>query len=165
MKKCVFAGTFDPFTVGHRDTVEKCLKLFDEVLIAVAENPKKETMFSSSERLEMIRAAFEGETHVKEIVWKGAIVDLLQREQTPFYVRGLRNTTDFEYENADFFASRDFDKDMITLYIPSEQDKIHISSTLVKNCIAFHKPYREYLPEAVYDYIQTLGKGGIRGEF
>ena len=60
---------------------------------------------------------------------------------------------DFEYENADFYASRDLDPSLITLYIPAEQKHLHVSSTLVKNCIAFEKPYREYVPAAVYEYM------------
>ena len=154
MKKCVFAGTFDPFTVGHEDTVRKCLALFDEVVVAVAENKQKRCMFSAQARVEMIRAVFADEPRVRVMRWEGVIADLLKREGTPFYVRGIRNTVDFEYENADFYASRDLDPSLITLYIPAEQKHLHVSSTLVKNCIAFEKPYREYVPAAVYEYIQ-----------
>lgn len=154
MKKCVFAGTFDPFTVGHEDTVRKCLALFDEVVVAVAENKQKRCMFSAQARVEMIRAVFADEPRVRVMRWKGVIVDLLKWAGTPFYVRGIRNTVDFEYENADFYASRDLDPSLITLYIPAEQKHLHVSSTLVKNCIAFEKPYREYVPAAVYEYIQ-----------
>lgn len=154
MRKCIFAGTFDPFTIGHYDTVAKALALFDEVKISIAENKRKKTMFSVSERAEMIRAVYAEEPRVEVIIWDGVIVDLLKREETPFYVRGLRNAVDFEYENADFYASRDIDKDMVTLYIPSEQRNLHISSTLVKNCIAFEKPYRQYVPQAIYEYIE-----------
>lgn len=154
MKKCVFAGTFDPFTVGHEDTVRKCLALFDEVVVAVAENKQKRCMFSAQARVEMIRAVFADEPRVRVMRWKGVIADLLKREGTPFYVRGIRNTVDFEYENADFYASRNLDPSLITLYIPAEQKHLHVSSTLVKNCIAFEKPYREYVPAAVYEYIQ-----------
>ena len=153
MKKCVFAGTFDPFTVGHEDTVRKCLALFDEVVVAVAENKQKRCMFSAQARVQMIRAVFADEPRVRVMRWEGVIVDLLKREGTPFYVRGIRNTVDFEYENADFYASRDLDPSLITLYIPAEQKHLHVSSTLVKNCIAFEKPYREYVPAAVYEYM------------
>lgn len=153
MKSCIFAGTFDPFTSGHLDTVQKALTLFDRVIVAVAENKRKKTLFPSSDREKMIRAVFAGEDRVKVLVWEGAIVDLMHRENTRFYVRGLRNALDFEYENADFFASRDLDPDMVTLYIPSEQKNMHISSTLVKNCVAFSKPFRQYVPEAVYHFI------------
>lgn len=149
MKKCVFAGTFDPFTAGHADTVEKCLALFDEVVIAVAENAQKKAMFSAEERAEMIRACYEDEARVKVRIWKGAAVDLLRAEGTRFYVRGIRNTTDFDYETADFYASHDFDPEMITLYFPAEQSRSHVSSTLVKNCLKFGKPTAAYVPDAV----------------
>ncbi len=153
VKKCVFAGTFDPFTVGHFDTVAKCLALFDEVLIVVAENRQKKCLFSAAQREEMIRRVYKDESRVKTLIWNGVIVDLLEREQTPFYVRGIRNTVDFDYENADFFAGRKLSDRFMVLYIPSEQENLHISSTLVKNCIAFQKPYRDYVPAAVYEYI------------
>ncbi len=154
MRKCVFAGTFDPFTVGHGDTVEKSLRLFDEVVIAVAENPSKQTTFTAQERLEMIQATYADEPRVKVLVWSGAIVDLLKKEGTDFYVRGLRNAVDFDYECADFYASRDLSPEMLTVYLPAEQKHTHVSSTLVKNCIAFHKPYEKYVPEAVAQYVQ-----------
>lgn len=157
MKKCVFAGTFDPFTVGHADTVEKCLRLFDEVIILLAENKGKQCMFSFEERKEMICALYEKEPRVRVEAWNGVVVDFLKEENTPFYVRGLRNTVDFEYENANFYASRDLDKEMITLYIPSEREHVHVSSTLVKNCIAFGKPYENYVPSEIYAYIQKRG--------
>jgi len=157
MKSCVFAGTFDPFTVGHSDTVKKCLELFDEVFVVLAENKNKRHMFSLEERKEMIERLYADEPRVKVLSWSGVIVDLLKELNTRFYVRGLRNTVDFEYENADFYASRDLDPDMITVYIPSEKEYLHVSSTLVKNCIAFGKPYKAYLPRAVYEYIQNRG--------
>ncbi len=154
-KKCVFAGTFDPFTIGHDDTVKKCLRLFDEVIVAIAQNTRKQYLFSAEKRKQMIEAVYSGEPRVRVIVWDGVIVDLLKREKTPFYVRGLRNTVDFEYENADFYASRDLDKEMVTLYLPSEREHLHVSSTLVKNCVRFGKPYKEYVPAAVYEYMQN----------
>ncbi len=154
MKKCVFAGTFDPFTVGHGDTVEKSLRIFDEVVVAVAENPRKQTMFSAQERKEMIEKTYENEPRVRVLIWQGAIVDLLAQENTDFYVRGLRNAVDFDYESADFFASRDLSPEMLTVYLPAEQRHTHVSSTLVKNCISFGKPYAGYVPAAVARYIQ-----------
>lgn len=154
MKKCVFAGTFDPFTVGHEDTVTKCLALFDEVTVVVASNRQKSCMFSEKERAEMISAVYEKEPRVKVLVWDGVMAELLKKENTPFYVRGLRNATDFDYETADFYASRDLSSDMITLYIPAEQKNLHISSTLVRNCIRFGTPYESYVPVAVYRLIR-----------
>ena len=153
MKKCVFAGTFDPFTVGHEDTVTKCLALFDEAVVAVAENKNKSCLFPLRDRAEMISSVYRCEPRVRVVTWGGAIVDLLKRENTPFYVRGIRNFRDFDYETADFYASRKLDPGMITIYLPAEQEHLHISSTLVKNSIAFEKPFKDYLPKAVFEYI------------
>ena len=153
MKKCVFAGSFDPFTIGHEDTVQKCLALFDEVIVAVAENKNKSYMFTTVERKAMISKVYEREPRVRVVIWDRAIVDLLKAENTRFYVRGIRNVRDFDYETADFYASRKLDSDMITLYLPAEQAHLHVSSTLVKNSIQFQKPYKEYVPQAVFNYI------------
>ncbi len=154
MKKCVFAGTFDPFTVGHEDTVKKSLLIFNEVIISVAENKNKRCLFSAQERVEMIEEVFADEPRVRVVLWDGVIVDLLEKEGTPFYVRGVCNSVDFEYETDDFYASRDLDKDMVTLYLPAERAHLHVSSTLVKNCIAFDKPYQDYVPAAVYQRLK-----------
>ncbi len=153
MKKCVFAGTFDPFTVGHEDTVAKCLALFDEIVVAVAANKSKACMFSKEARVGMISALYEKEPRVKVLLWEGVVADLLKAENTPFYVRGIRNATDFDYETSDFYASRDLSGEMITLYIPAEQKNLHVSSTLVRNCILFKKPFENYVPRAIYEYI------------
>ena len=157
MKKCIFAGTFDPFTVGHEETVKKSLAIFDEVVIAIAVNTNKKCLFPAEEREEMIKLLYRNEPRVKVLRFAGAIVDLLKEENTPFYVRGVRNAIDFEYENADFFASRKLDEHMITLYIPCEQEFLHISSTLVKNCMTFHKPFERYVPKAIYEFITDRG--------
>ena len=153
MKKCVFAGTFDPFTVGHADTVKKSLLLFDEVVVAVAENRRKVTMFTAEERAEMIQSVFREEPRVRVVIWDSVIVGLLKQEQTPFYVRGVRNAIDCSYETDDFYASKDLYPELVTLFLPAEQAHTHISSTLVKNAIAFGTPFEAYVPKAVYEYI------------
>ena len=159
MKKCVFAGTFDPFTVGHADTVKKSLALFDEVVVAVAENKRKTCRFSLEERVEMIKILDEDEPRVRVLPWNKTIVELLKAEDTRFYVRGVRNTVDFEYENADFFASRDLDGEMITLYLPAERAHLHVSSTLVKNCMDFGTPFKDYVPDKIY--LKVLEKSHV----
>lgn len=160
MKKCVFAGTFDPFTVGHEDAVKKCLRLFDEVVVAVCENTQKRTMFSAEERKNMICACFEGNERVCVRIFTGVVVDLLREEGTPVYVRGLRNATDYDYETADFYASRDLYDEMITVYVPCEQKYSHVSSTLVKNCLHFKKPTARYVPAAVEKILQEKREKG-----
>ena len=148
-RKCVFAGTFDPPTTGHQKIIETCLKLFDEGVGAVLINSEKQPLLTAEERQELLKKLFADTPAVKVITFNGAAVDLLEKENTPFYVRGVRNTVDFEYENMNAFASKKLKEDMITIYIPAEQDNLHISSTLVKNSIKFNKQYNDYIPAAI----------------
>lgn len=150
MKKCVFAGTFDPPTAGHKKIIEDCLKLFDEVVVAIMANREKSPLFSESERELLLKKLFKGEPRVRVVISDGAAVDLLKAENTRFYVRGIRNTVDLEYENANLYANRRLMPDIVTVYLPAEQDCLHVSSTLVKNSIAFKKDFSAYVPEEIY---------------
>lgn len=156
MKKCVFAGTFDPPTTGHRSVVDNCLKIFDEVVVAILINPEKKALFTVEDRIKLLQKLFKGEKMVRVISFEGAVVDLLEKEDTPFYVRGVRNTVDFEYENSNFFASKKLKKDLVTIYLPAEQEELHISSSLVKNSIKFNKDFSEYIPKEIYEDIKKL---------
>ena len=158
MKKCVFAGTFDPPTNGHKKTVETCLKMFDEVVVAILINPEKNTLFSVGEREMLLKKLFADEKRVRVIPFDGAVVDLLERENTPFYVRGVRNTIDFEYENSNFFANKKLKKDIVTVYLPAGQEDLHISSSLVRNSFRFSKDFCEYVPEEIYEDIKNILK-------
>lgn len=161
MKKCVFSGTFDPPTLGHLDTIRQAARIFDEVVVAVMVNPQKEPFFGLQERKEMLSLLCKDVQGVRIVSWQGLAVDLLRNENTPFYVRGIRNTVDLEYENAAFYASRDIDKEMVTIYLPAKQEHIHVSSTLAKNCIRFHKPLDGYVGGDVAAYIgEILSKRG-----
>lgn len=149
MKKCVFAGTFDPPTIGHKHIIDTCLELFDEVVVAIGVNTAKSPLLTVEERKELIEKLYECEKRVKCVTYDGATVDLLERENTRYYVRGVRNTVDFEYENANLFASKKLKKDIVTLYIPAEQENLHISSSLVRNSYRFKKEFSDYIPEKI----------------
>lgn len=154
MKKCVFSGVFDPPTVGHQSIINTCLLLFDEVVVAVMTNPDKTPLLSADQRKDLLTKLFKGESRVRVEVFGGAAVDLLERENTPFYVRGVRNTIDFEYENANWFANKKLKDNIVTIYIPSPQENLHISSTLVRNSVKFNKDYSELVPkEILNDFI------------
>lgn len=159
MKKCVFSGTFDPPTMGHKKIIEKCLALFDKVVVAVMVNTDKKPLLSEAERKYLLEKMFAGENRIQVVIFEGAAVDLLERENTPFYVRGVRNTIDFEYENANYFANKKLKNDIITIYIPAEQDDLQISSTLVKNSVKFHKDYSPYVPEEIRaDFLEMISR-------
>ncbi len=156
MKKCVFAGTFDPPTTGHKRIVADCLKIFDEVVVAVMVNTDKVPLFTEEERVSLLKKTLKGFKGVKITVFEGAVVDLLEVEKTPFYVRGVRNTIDFEYENQNFFANKKLKNDIVTIYLPAEQDSLQISSTLVRNSVKFKKDYLQYIPEEIREDILLM---------
>ena len=153
-KKCVFAGTFDPPTLGHKAMVEDCLQLFDEVVLAVMVNPTKTPCFTAEERLEMLRLEYGDEPRVRPICFEGTVAELLAKENTKIYVRGIRNGTDLDFENANFYASKKLDKDLIAVYLPCRQELLHVSSSMVRNSLKFGTPYDEYVSEEVLQYIQ-----------
>ncbi len=158
MKKCVFSGVFDPPTKGHEKTIEKCLKIFDEVTVAVMVNPEKQPLLTAEQRKSLLEKLFKGESRVKVRTFSGLAADLLKEENTPFYVRGVRNTVDFEYENSNNFASQKLNKDIITVYIPAEQQDLHISSSAVRILQNFGKDYSGYVPEKIFPDLQKLLK-------
>ena len=155
-KKCVFAGTFDPATIGHKAIVEDALKLFDEVVVAIMINPAKTPYFTVEEREKMLKLTFGQNDRIKIVRFTGTVAELMQKEQTSVYVRGIRNTVDFDYEQANFFASRKLDKDITAVYIPCRQEYLHVSSSMVRNGLAFGTPIDEYVTDEVKDYIKTI---------
>ena len=155
-KKCVFAGTFDPLTLGHEALVQDCLRLFDEVVVAIMVNPAKKPYFTVEQREEMLRLAFGDEPRVRVVAFEGTAAELLAKENTKIYVRGIRNGVDLDFENANFYASKKLDKDLLTVYLPCPQELLHISSSMVRSSLQFHTPIDEYVSEKVKHYIMNL---------
>lgn len=160
MKKCVFAGTFDPPTLGHKALIEECLTLFDEVVVAIMVNPAKKPYFSVEERKEMLALDFGNEPRVRVIDFTGTVAELLEKENTKIYVRGIRNGVDLDFENANFYASRKLDSSFTAVYLPCPQELLHVSSSMVRNSLQFQTPIDEYVSEKVKAYI--LEKEGAK---
>ena len=153
MKKCVFAGTFDPPTLGHKALIEECLALFDEVVVAIMVNPAKQPCFTLKERKNMLEIDFGKEPRVRVIDFEGTVAELLEKENTKIYVRGIRKGVDLDFENANFYASKKLDPDFKAVYLPCPQELLHVSSTMVRNSLKFGTPIDEYVSEGVKDYI------------
>ncbi|MDE5943775.1 MAG: pantetheine-phosphate adenylyltransferase [Clostridia bacterium] len=156
MKKCVFAGSFDPPTTGHKKIIDDCLKIFDKVTVAVMVNPKKVCLLESEERAALLKKLYENDGRVKVITYQGAAADLLNSENTPFYVRGIRDGIDLDYENRDRLATQKFKSDLVTVYLPADRENLEVSSSLVKNCIKFKKDFSDYIPKEILEDFKTL---------
>jgi pantetheine-phosphate adenylyltransferase len=157
-RKCVFAGSFDPPTLGHKALIDDCLKLFDEVVVAMLINPQKQPYFTVEERMEMLRLLYPNETRIRVVTFTGTAVELLQRENTPFYVRGIRGCVDLDYENANFYASKKLDKNFTAIYLPCPQELLHVSSSMVRNSLKFGTPIDEYVTAKIKAYIESKAK-------
>ena len=153
-RKCVFAGTFDPVTLGHKALIAECVKLFDEVVVAVMVNPSKQPLFTVEERVEMLGLMLRDEPKVRILSFTGTVAELLEKENTKFYVRGIRNSVDLDFENANFYASKKLDNELCAIYIPCPQELLHVSSSMVRTCLQFNLPMDEYVTAEVNDYIR-----------
>lgn len=153
-RKCVFAGTFDPPTLGHKALVETCEKLFDEVVVAILVNPAKTPYFSLEQRKEMLWLTVGESEKVRIVATTGTVAELLKAENTEIYVRGIRNSIDLDYENANFYASRKLDENVTAIYIPCPQELLHVSSSMVRSSLLFGTPIDEYVTEEVKEYIK-----------
>ena len=154
LKKCVFAGTFDPPTLGHKSMIEECLKLFDEVVVAILVNPDKKPYFTIEQRKEMLALDFEGEPRLRILAFEGTVAELLKQEDTKIYVRGIRNGIDLDYENANFYASKKLDNEITAVYLPCPQELLHVSSSMVRNSLKFGTPIDEYVSGKVKAYLE-----------
>ncbi len=155
-RKCVFAGTFDPPTLGHKRLVEECLRLFDEVVVAILVNPAKAPCFTLEERKEMLALEHGRESRVRVIAFSGTVAELLAAENTKIYVRGIRNGVDLDYENANFYASKKLDSDLTAVYLPCPQELLHVSSSMVRSSLQFGTPIKEYVSPEVEGYIRQI---------
>ena len=149
MRKCVYAGSFDPVTKGHEDIIRKAALTFDEVVVAICHNPDKRYAFSEELRVEMLEKTCKKYTNVRIVRHEGMLVDLLKKENTVYNVRGIRNATDLDYENEMRFYNENLMPEIITVYFPCEDKNAHISSSAVKQLLRLGKSADEFLPEEI----------------
>ena len=100
MRKAIFPGSFDPFTLGHYDILKRSLSLFDEIIVGVGRNNQKKTMFSEKQRLSFIENCFKDDKKIKVEAYQGLTIDFCKKVGASFIVRGIRNNGDFEFEKA-----------------------------------------------------------------
>ena len=156
MKKAVFAGTFDPITLGHEKVIEKASKLFDEVIVAICVNPNKTSLFSKQIRLEMVKYAVSKYNNVKALIHDGLVVELMKKEGAIYYVRGVRNNTDYLYENDMYFLNKELYPELVTMYFPCEKELLEVSSTKVRQAIKDNGDLSSYLSSDVIGVINSI---------
>lgn len=148
MKRAIFPGTFDPFTIGHYSIVKRGLNIFDEIVIGIGHNQSKKTLFSIEKRIEMIQKAFEGEARVKVTSYSTLTVDFASEVQAGFILRGLRSVGDFEYERTIGDNNRLL-TGIETVILFTEAEYAHISSTVARDLMSYGKDISSFLPPNV----------------
>lgn len=148
MKRAIFPGTFDPFTIGHYNLVMRGLDIFNEIIIGIGVNLSKKTLFDAGKRIDIIRQAFNNEPRVRVMTYDSLTVDFAASVEAKYILRGLRTVSDFEYEHTIANANRQLNG-LETVLLFTETEYSFISSTVVRDLIAYGKDITAFLPPHV----------------
>ena len=148
--KALYSGSFDPLTMGHLDIITRAAKLYDELVIGVISNPGKQSMFTLEEREEMLRETIKGLDHVSVDHFSGLLADYVNRNGFDVVVRGLRSTTDFDYEiEMAQMNDRLFNDSVETVFLMTDPKYSYISSSVVKEVFALGGDIDGLVPDEI----------------
>lgn len=145
-KIAIFPGSFDPFTNGHYDIVKRGLKVFDKIIIAIGYNSKKSRYFDVDYMIERIKHTFKDERGVSVITYNKLTASLAQEHNAQFLLRGLRNTTDFEYENSIAQVNRYINTNLESVFLITSPEFAAISSSIIREVHRFDGDVSKFLP-------------------
>lgn len=148
-KVAVYPGSFDPFTRGHMNIIDRGIKVFDKVIVAVAHNKSKKTMFTLQERVEILKSLFDGRTDVEVDSFEGLLVDYVLKRGTNTVLRGMRTVSDFEYELQMALANKTLNEDVETVFMVTDSEYSHISSSVIKEVVSLNGSASHMVPEIV----------------
>ena len=148
MKRAIFPGTFDPFTIGHYSIVIRGLKLFDEIVIGIGVNQSKKTLFDLDKRIDIIKQAFKNEPQVSVQTYDSLTIDFAEKVNAKYILRGLRTVSDFEYEHSIANANRQLNG-LETVLLFTEAEYSFISSTVVRDLLKYGRNINDFLPPGV----------------
>jgi len=154
MKRAIYPGTFDPITNGHVDIITRASMMFDEIIVAVADNPKKNPMFTIEERIAMAKKSTRFIKNVKVIGFSSLLVDLSDELEANIVVRGIRAVSDFEYEFQMGYANSSLKKELETIFLMPSLEYAFISSSIVRSLLPFDGKIEHLVPHCILDDIQ-----------
>ncbi len=149
-------GSFDPITNGHIDIVKRSLRIFDEVIVAVAVNLKKKPLFDIEKRVQLIRQSLEGLENVRIESFNGLLVDYVKQKSGVAIVRGLRAVSDFEYEMQMALMNRRLDHEVETVFMMPSEEYSFLSSTMIKEIASFGGSVKGLVPEPVEQALKEV---------
>lgn len=148
-RTAIYPGTFDPITLGHVDVVTRGLKVFDRIIIGVAENPGKGPMFDLETRLAMVRETFANNECIKAVSFKGLLVNLAHEHHAAALLRGLRAASDFEYEFQMASMNRHLDESIESVFVMAREDYTFVSSRFIREISEMGGDVSSLVPKTV----------------
>jgi pantetheine-phosphate adenylyltransferase len=145
----VYAGSFDPPTLGHLDLIERASALFSDVIVGIGRHPSRSPLFSIDERVSLVSSVSAHLPNVKVEAFEGLLIDFCKAKQARVIVRGLRAATDFEYELQIAHANADLDPDVDTVFLPTRTKNGFISASLVREIASHGGDVSRYAPNVV----------------
>src|SRR5680860_322934 len=149
MKIAVFPGSFDPITTGHIDIVQRALPLFDQIIVAIGVNESKKTLFTLEQRMVWLEEVFQNDENIIVDYFQGLTVNFCQKIGAHFLVRGLRNSSDFDYEKTISQVNSTVGDNLETVFLISQPKYSHISSTIVREVIKGGGDASQFLPSEI----------------
>lgn len=159
MTTAIYPGSFDPITNGHLSILRSGLVAFDKIIVAVLTNPKKSSLFTVEERIEMIRETIGDDPRVEVDSFDGLLVEYAKRKDVRVVLRGLRAVADFEYELQMANMNRHLNENVETVFIMANDIYFYVSSNLVKEAAKLGGQVEKLLPPGVYERVKEKLKG------
>jgi len=154
MRRAIYPGTFDPFTLGHLDLIERASTMFDQIIIAIGNNPDKNPMFNVTERQDMIEQATAHLTNVKTVIFHSLLVDLCVEQNANIIIRGVRSVSDFEYEMQLNYANASLNSKVETIFLMPSLETSYISSSVVRSILKFNGEIDHLVPSSILKNIK-----------
>ena len=148
-KVVIYPGTFDPITNGHLSILNRALKIFDKLIIAILINPQKVALFSMDERIAMIKEVLKDVSNVEVDYFDGLLVDYVIKRKTNVILRGLRALSDFEYEFQTALMNRKLNREVQTVFLMTDYKWFYISSTIIKEAASLNGDISGLVPAIV----------------
>ena len=149
MRRAIYPGSFDPVTNGHLDVIQRAGRLFDEVIVAVALNDQKRSLFSADERVELIRQAAEGLPDIRIVRFDGLLMDFAREMEASAVIRGLRAVSDFEFEFQMALMNRKLEPNVETMFLMPAEKYTYLSSRIVKEIARLGGNVDAFVPTSV----------------
>ncbi|MCR4798716.1 MAG: pantetheine-phosphate adenylyltransferase [Lachnospiraceae bacterium] len=158
MKRAIYPGSFDPITFGHIDIIERSVKLFDEIIVAVLNNSQKNSLFSASERVTMIQEIVKDYPTVTVCSFEGLLIDFAKEQDANIIIRGLRAVTDFEYELQIAQTNHVECPALDTVFLTTSLNYSYLSSSVVREFASYGGDISKFVPKQILPLIEEKYK-------